>query len=129
MKLGNLVSGGRTEMCGPEYTLTEAAKTMSEVGVASLAVIDGAKLAGIITEHDIVRAAGEEVDLSQEIVSSWMSGDPDVFSPDVDVKEAAVWLLETGYRHLPVVDDGDLLGIVSVRDVMWVLTGPGSELS
>ena len=54
-----------------------------------------------------------------------MTTDPDVFSPEIEVREAALWLMETGYRHLPVVEKGDLLGIVSVRDVMWVLTGPG----
>ena len=44
---------------------------------------------------------------------------PDTFLPDVDCKEAAAWLLEVGYRHMPVMEDGELLGIVSIRDILW----------
>ena len=50
-----------------------------------------------------------------------MSEAPDTFTPDVTVNEAVEWLLETGYRHLPVVADGELLGVVTIRDLMWAL--------
>ena len=49
----------------------------------------------------------------------WMSDAPDTFSPEVDVEEAAAWLLEVGYRHMPVMEGGELLGIVSIRDILW----------
>jgi CBS domain-containing protein len=53
------------------------------------------------------------------VVRRWMTPDPDTFSADVDVFDAALWLLESGYRHLPVVSDaGHLLGVVSVTDVL-----------
>ena len=52
----------------------------------------------------------------------WMSEAPDTFKPDVTVREAVAWLLETGYRHLPVVADDDVLGVVTIRDLMWALT-------
>jgi CBS domain-containing protein len=61
------------------------------------------------------------VDLDQMTVSSFMSRDPDIFSPEFDVWEAAEWLAESGYRHLPVVEDGALLGIISVRDLLLAL--------
>ena len=57
-----------------------------------------------------------------------MTPAPDTFSPDVDVEEAAAWLIETGYRHLPVMRDGELLGIASIRDLLWAMVeGIGLE--
>jgi predicted transcriptional regulator len=84
-------------------------------------VVDGMKLLGLITERDLVRAMANGVDLDQMTVSSFMSRDPDIFSPEFDVWEAAEWLAESGYRHLPVVEDGALLGIISVRDLLLAL--------
>lgn len=79
------------------------------------------KLLGLITERDLVRAIANGVDLDVITVSSFMSRDPDIFSPEFDVWEAAEWLAESGYRHLPVVEDGALLGIISVRDLLLAL--------
>ena len=50
-----------------------------------------------------------------------MSETPDTFGPDVEVREAAAWLLEMGYRHMPVMQEGELLGIVSIRDILWAI--------
>ena len=91
---------------------------MHERGHGSLGVVDGMKLLGLITERDLVRAMANGADLDQMTVSSFMSRDPDIFSPEFDVWEAAEWLAESGYRHLPVVEDGTLLGIISVRDLL-----------
>ena len=129
MKLRSLVAGSGAEICGPEVTLAEASEAMDTQDIGSVAVVDGHQLAGILTERDIVRAAAAGADMNVEIARDWMTADPDTFSPEVPVKDAAVWLLETGYRHLPVVEEGDLLGIVSVRDVMWVLAAPGKQPS
>jgi CBS domain-containing protein len=52
-----------------------------------------------------------------------MADAPDTFSPDVEVEEAARWLLEVGYRHMPVMEAGELLGIVSIRDILWAIVG------
>jgi len=125
VKLRALVDGTGAEVCGPEVTLQQAATTMEERGVGSIAIVDGHRLAGILTERDIVKAAAAGSDPAKEIARDWMTADPDTFSPEVDVREAAMWMLETGYRHLPVVESGELLGVISVRDVLWVLAGPG----
>ncbi len=122
MKLRSMV-GGRAEVCGPETTLQDASAAMESTGVGSIGVVQGRELAGIITERDIVRAASEGTDPKLEVVEDWMTSDPDVFTPEVTVTEAARWLLETGYRHLPVMEDGELLGILSIRDVLWALLG------
>lgn len=122
MKLRAMV-GGRAEVCGPETTLQDVSAAMLSAQVGSIGVVQGRELAGIITERDIVRAASEGIDPNVELVEDWMTSDPDVFTPEVTVTEAARWLLETGYRHLPVMEDGELLGILSIRDVLWALVG------
>jgi CBS domain-containing protein len=117
--------GGRAEVCGPETTLQDVSEAMLAGKVGSVGVVEGRELAGIITERDILRAAAAGSDPADEIVRDWMTADPDVFSPDVEVREAAEWLLETGYRHLPVMEDGELLGIVGIKDVLWAMGSPG----
>ena len=120
MKLGSLVGGSAT-VIGPEATIAEAADALIEDGVGSLAVVEGRQLVGIITERDVVRAVAEGADPEEESVAQWMSDTPDTFGPDVEVSEAAAWLLEMGYRHMPVMQDGELLGIVSIRDILWAI--------
>ena len=126
MKLRAMV-GGRAEVCGPETTLQDVSAAMIAARVGSIGVVHGRQLAGIITERDLVRAAADGTDPKLELVEDWMTSDPDVFAPEVSVSEAAHWLLETGYRHLPVMEDGELLGILSIRDVLWALLGSDSQ--
>lgn len=91
---------------------------MARLGLGSLAVVDGHELLGVITERDLVRALAAQSDGDNETVSEWMGAEPDRFAPDTDVWDAAEWLLEAGYRHLPVVENGRLLGVVSIRDLL-----------
>jgi len=121
MKLSALVGGSAT-VIGPEASVADAAEALVEDGVGSLVVVDGRQLVGIITERDVVHVVSEGADPEDEAVADWMSDAPDTFSPDVEIEEAAAWLLEVGYRHLPVMEDGELLGIVSIRDILWALT-------
>lgn len=118
MRLGSLVGGSAT-VIGLEATVADAAETLVEDGVGSLGVVDGRRLVGIITERDVVRAIAAGSDPEEELIGDWMSDAPDTFSPDVEVSEAASWLLEVGYRHMPVMEGGELLGIVSIRDILW----------
>ncbi len=53
-----------------------------------------------------------------------VSVDPDAFSPEMNVEDAANWMLATGYQHLPVVDVGVVIGMVSIKDVLWAMTEP-----
>ncbi len=101
-------------------TVAAASARMREQGVGSVVVVDDALHAtGILTERDLVRlgAAGAS---STDLVSQWMTPDPDSVSPDVDASTAFARLAEHGYRHIPVVDDGLLVGIVSMRDLMRI---------
>jgi len=91
-------------------------------GFRTVAVeVDGA-LEGIFTERDLLRAVAEGADLDTEPISTWMTEYPDSFHPEMDVEEAAEWMLATGFRHLPVVDGGDVVGVISIKDVLWALT-------
>ena len=120
MKLHSLV-GGSTEVVGPETTVEQAAQVMRSETVGALVVIDRHAVVGIFTEFDVVKAVAEGVDPQDATVAEWMSEAPDTFPPDVEVGEAVTWLMETGYRHLPIVGDGELLGVVSVRDLLWAV--------
>jgi len=117
--------GGRAEVCGPETTLQDVSEAMLAAQVGSVGVVEDRRLTGIITERDVLRAAAEGADAVTEIVRDWMTSDPDVFSPEAQAREAAEWLLETGYRHMPVMEDGELLGIVSIKDILWAIASPG----
>ena len=92
-----------------------------------MAVIDGRDLVGIFTERDFVRSIADGVDVATVAVRSRMAADPDVFAPETDVFEAGEFLLESGYRHLPVVDDGKLLGVVSLRDLLGAVLAATTE--
>lgn len=120
MRLGELV-GSAPYVCGPDTTLVEAASAMEGSDLGSLAVVEGMDLLGLVTERDIRRAVAAGTDL-ETAVSAVMSDEPDTFDPDLDVWDAATWIAESGYRHLPVVDDdGSLLGVVSIRDLLKAL--------
>lgn len=120
MRLSALVSGN-AEVIGSEASLADAAERMVDQAVDALVVVSGRTVAGLFTQHDLTTAVAEGADTEDETVAEWMTESPDTFPPDMAVEEAVAWLMETGYRHLPVMGDGELLGIVGIRDLMWAL--------
>ena len=120
MRLSALVSGS-AEVIGSEASLGEAAERMVEQSVDALVVVSGRSVVGLFTQHDLTTAVAGGADVEEESVAEWMTESPDTFPPDMSVDEAVAWLMETGYRHLPVMGDGELLGIVGIRDLMWAL--------
>ncbi len=122
MELRELISG-EVEIVGANTTVFEAAAQMQQLGVGSLAVVDDDEFSGIFTERDVLRVVAEGGESSIETVADWMTLYPDSFSPDMDVREAADWMLAAGYRHLPVVESGKLVGMASIKDILWALTG------
>ena len=122
MELRELV-GGEVQSIAPEATVAEAAFIMEDMGVGSLAVVDDGDLTGIFTERDVVRAVAEDSDAGAASVANWMTAYPDTSFPDMDVRAAADWMLASGYRHLPVHDGHNLVGMVSIKDILWALTG------
>lgn len=120
MQVGELTAGTPAG-CSPEATISDAAELMVELDIGSLAVYKGQDLVGIVTERDIVRAVAGGL-ASSTSVAEMMTPDPDTVDPDVEVVDAAAWMLAVGYRHLPVTDEGKLLGLVSMKDLLDVLT-------
>ena len=104
----------------PSETVAEAARRMKELRVGSVIVVDGERPIGILTERDLVRFAASGADASATKVSEWMTDDPDTAAPGDPTTTAFAELSEHGYRHIPVVDDGQLLGVVSMRDLMRI---------
>src|SRR5260221_9819839 len=104
----------------PATDLSEAALKMTERGVGAALVLSGDHVSGILTERDVLRAVATGP-VEGTHVAAWMTRDPET----VDVKErtgqAAAVMIHGGFRHLPVVDDGKPVGIVSIRDLMRVV--------
>lgn len=121
MTVRELVNGN-VVWVAPDATLRQAALLMMSSEVGSVAIEVDAALEGILTERDILRAVADDADLDQDRVSTWMTEYPDSFTPDMNVEEAAEWMLATGFRHLPVVDGNDVMGVISIKDVLWAVT-------
>ena len=119
MRMRSLV-GDTAEIVGPETPIVDVARLMVDRDVSAVAIVDRSGMIGICTDRDLAGALAREAD-SGTLVVDVMTESPDTVGPDVAVVDAAAWMLETGYRHLPVVEDGELLGIVDIRDVLWIL--------
>ena len=101
----------------PDTPVAAAAARMVDANVGSAVVMQGAFLAGILTERDILKAAASGTNLSVSKVSEWMTPDPQSASPDMSAEEAAQIMLLNGFRHLPVVKGRTVCGVVSLRDL------------
>jgi len=101
----------------PSATVAEAATMMGGRGVGSALVLDGGSPAGIFTERDVLRALASDFDAAYHPVADWMTHDPLTVDADADVAPARALMLERGFRHLPVMEGGTLVGIVSLRDL------------
>lgn len=101
----------------PSTTVGEAVALMAQQRVGSTIVMDGSRLVGIFTERDTVRAISQSHDAPAHEVSSWMTPDPITVGPDDDTETALNTMLGRGFRHLPVVEGADVIGIVSIRDL------------
>lgn len=98
--------------------LADAALRMCENGIGSLVVMDGDKLAGVLTERDVLAAVADGAAPEVTPVSNYMTDEPLVAAPDLELDEAAALMVEHGIRHLPVVRQGTPVGMVSARDVV-----------
>lgn len=106
--------------CSPEASLAQAALTMKTSDTGSVVVTEAAKVIGILTERDLLRASAAGADPAREATRLWMTASPDVLGPDEEAASAWSSLTHHRYRHLPVVDDGSLVGVVSLRDLMRI---------
>lgn len=111
----------------PEDTLGEVAERMTSENVGAVIVKDHGRLIGILTERDMLRAMAARVHTSDARVRQWMTADPITAAPDMSLEDAAQVMLENGFRHLPVVDGTNVLGVVSLRRVLGGRRRPAPE--
>jgi len=101
----------------PSDTFDNVATVLRENGISSVVVVEGGKLAGIVTERDLVNLVADGGDPRTTKVSERMSKDLDTVDPKTDIAEAAGHMARLKIRHLPVLQDGELAGIISIRDL------------
>lgn len=105
---------------GPETTIAEAASMMSQRRVGSTLVCAGDRLLGIFTERDILRAVSHDASAMRDSLEHWMTRGPRTVTPDTNLDEALRIMVEGHFRHLPVQEEGRLVGMLSMRDVSRV---------
>jgi len=112
---------------GPGHTLRAAAKLMAERKVGAAVVIDPEGSGpGILTERDLLESVAKGQDPAQERVADHLTAELVVASPAWSLEEAAVAMIKGGFRHLIVVEGGDIAGVVSMRDIVRCWTDDGS---
>jgi CBS domain-containing protein len=104
----------------PSTPLTEAARQMHSRGVGAALVLSGERLSGILTERDVLRAVAIG-DVEGTSVAAWMTRDPETIERSETRGQAAALMIRGGFRHLPVLEGGKAIGILSIRDLMRVV--------
>jgi CBS domain-containing protein len=113
---------------GPGHTLREAADAMCQRNVGAAVVLDpDAPGPGVITERDILRSISKGGDPGAELVSDHLTKELTFAAPNWSLERAADAMVRGGFRHLVVVDGSELVGILSMRDIVRVWTGDGAS--
>ena len=112
---------------GPDHSLREAAKAMGRRGVGAAVVLDPEQPGpGIITERDILLALAEGHDPDSERVCNHLSEKLTFAAPDWSLERAAEAMVRGSFRHLVVVEGGETVGVLSMRDIVRCWTGDGA---
>lgn len=106
--------------CNVDDSLQQVGHQMSRHGVGVLAVRDSGRLVGVISERDVVGAVAAGADTRTATAGGYTSWDVQVCTADDDSKAVAHRMLEAEIRHMPVVRDGQVIGIVSMRDLLAI---------
>jgi CBS domain-containing protein len=110
-------------MVGPDHTIRQVARQMADRRVGSAVIHDpDAEGFGIMTERDVLYAIGRGLDPDSERVADHLTWDVVYATPEWTLEEAAAAMVRGGFRHLVVMDDGEVLGVISVRDILRVWT-------
>ena len=106
--------------CEADDPLSKVARTMTAEHVGALAVLDGNIIVGVLSERDVVRAVAEGVDPDQARAGTFAARQVETARLGEEVSVAARCMLEAGIRHLPVVSDHSVVGMISMRDLLAV---------
>ena len=121
MKVRNILAtkGGRVVTIAPDEPVRQAVALLVSHRIGALVVADDAgQLVGILSERDVVHAAAQDEDVFGRPVGDIMTREVVVGMPQDDVLAVAHTMLEKRFRHLPIVDEGQLIGIISIGDVL-----------
>ncbi|MGH2684726.1 MAG: citrate synthase [Actinomycetota bacterium] len=102
----------------PDESVADAASRMAEAKVGSVIVVEDGTCVGILTERDLIKLAAKGTPPGEARLAEWATKDPDTVPPDEDLSDAFRMMEDHGYRHLPVVENGSVAGIVSLRDLV-----------
>jgi CBS domain-containing protein len=112
---------------GPAHTLRQAARMMAAHRVGAAVVVDADRSGiGILTERDILNSLGADQDPDAELVSDHRTHDVVFASPDWTLEQAAETMVAGGFRHLVVVEDGEVAGLLSMRDIVRCWSSAGA---
>ncbi len=120
MQISNILAtkGGNVVTLKPDQTIREAIALLVERRIGALIVVEAGKVVGLVSERDIIRAAAGNEALFGQPVSSIMTKDVIVAHPGDDLHAVEKTMTVKRFRHLPVMDRGELIGIVSIGDVV-----------
>ncbi len=114
----DVIGGQKLVVADDDATVREAARLMAENAVGAVMIIEGNTLVGIFTERDLAtRVVAPGLDPDRVRLAEVMTRDPDTIRPDETARDALEKMQRCGYRHLPVVNVGTIVGMVSVRDL------------
>lgn len=112
---------------GPGHTLRAVARLMSERRVGAAIVLDpDGHGPGIVTERDVLLSIGAGQDVDRELVADHLTREVVYAAPDWSLEEAAAAMVRGGFRHLIVMEGGEIAGVLSVRDVVRCWTEDGA---
>jgi CBS domain-containing protein len=112
---------------GPDHTLRQACEHMARRNVGAAVVVDpDGQGAGIVTERDVLRSIAEGQDPDREKVGAHLTAESVSAAPEWSLEEAASAMVRGGFRHLLVVEGGETMGIVSMRDIVRCWTDDGA---
>jgi CBS domain-containing protein len=112
---------------GPDHTLRQAAGLMAKRGVGAAVVNDPeGEGPGILTERDLLVSLGDGQDPDEERVAHHLTRDAVFAAPDWSLEEAAVAMVRGSFRHLIVIEAGETVGVLSVRDIVRCWTDDGA---
>ncbi len=125
-----LQKSGKTHSVTPDATVSAAVDVMNAANVGSVLVMEGTRLVGIFTERDVLRrVVGNRMAPEKTLISQVMTDQPALMRPTSTVADAMAVVSEKRVRHLPVVEDGRVLGVISAGDLNhWLIRGHQVEI-
>jgi CBS domain-containing protein len=121
--------GSAIHSVAPTATVADAVREMNRQKIGCILVMEGGRLTGVFTERDVLtRIVAAEVDPKTTLVAKVMTVGVNTISPETTFEQVMTMFAEKRCRHLPVVEDGRLLGLISIGDISrWVAAASHAE--